>query len=175
MASNTTRSQRYATIAARLLRVRWLVRAPIWIFRARLGLIFGSRLLLLEHIGRKSGKARYVVLEVVDQPAPGNYVVAAGFGARAQWLRNIRANPEVNVSVGSRRPRRAKAVELSPSEAGAAITAYRHAHPKAWRTLRPVFETTLGAQINENGTTLPLVRLNAASLDQQTGHKPRCR
>lgn len=41
--------------AAALLRVRWFVRAPIWLFRARLGGLFGSRLLMLEHVGRSPG------------------------------------------------------------------------------------------------------------------------
>jgi hypothetical protein len=59
------------SLAARLLGVRWFVRAPIWLFRARLGFLAGSRLIMLEHIGRTSGQRRYVVLEVVDHPSPG--------------------------------------------------------------------------------------------------------
>lgn len=52
--------------------MRWFVRAPIWLFRARLGFLLGSRLLMLEHLGRKSGGRRHVVLEVVTR-APGSY------------------------------------------------------------------------------------------------------
>ena len=58
-----------ARIGGRLLRSRRLMRAPIWIYRARAGAIFGSRILMLEHTGRKSGLPRYAVLEVVDHPA----------------------------------------------------------------------------------------------------------
>ena len=94
-----------AAWAAGLLRVRWLVRAPIWLYRARLGFLLGSRLLMLEHLGRKSGTRRYVVLEVVARPRPGTYVVASGFGTRAQWFRNVRANPHVRVYAGGHRPR----------------------------------------------------------------------
>ncbi|HLS79672.1 MAG TPA: nitroreductase family deazaflavin-dependent oxidoreductase, partial [Nocardia sp.] len=57
-----------ADLGVKLLRTRWFVRAPIWAFRARLGFLFGGRLLLLEHTGRTSGKARYVALETVDRP-----------------------------------------------------------------------------------------------------------
>jgi hypothetical protein len=57
-----------AAWAAGLLRVRWLVRAPIGLYRARVGFLFGSRLLMLEHLGRKSGARHYVVLEVVAHP-----------------------------------------------------------------------------------------------------------
>jgi hypothetical protein len=46
-------------IGARVLANRALMRAPIWLYRARLGFLFGSRTLMLEHIGRKSGARRY--------------------------------------------------------------------------------------------------------------------
>jgi hypothetical protein len=59
------------------MRQRWLVRAPIWLFRVRLGFMFGSRLLMLEHTGRNTGVRRYVVVEVVGRPRPGTYIVPA--------------------------------------------------------------------------------------------------
>ena len=43
---------------------RFLFRIPINVYRLRLGRLFGSRLLLLSHIGRVSGKPRRTVLEV---------------------------------------------------------------------------------------------------------------
>lgn len=82
-----------AKTGARLMRSRTLMRAPIWIYRARAGAVFGSRMLMLEHIGRKSGTPRNAVLEVVDHPAPDTYVIASGFGKNSQWYRNIVANP----------------------------------------------------------------------------------
>ena len=83
--------------AAWLLQTRQLVRAPIWLYRARLGLLFGTRLLMLEHTGRTSGQQRYVVLEVVDHPWPDRWIVASGFGERAQWVRNIQVDPRVQI------------------------------------------------------------------------------
>ena len=77
-----------------MLRTRWLVRAPIWLYRWRMGARLGSRFLVLEHLGRVSGQRRYVVLEVVDHPLR-SYVVVARLGDRAQWLRNVQANPRV--------------------------------------------------------------------------------
>jgi hypothetical protein len=41
---------------------------------------------MLEHTGRKTGIRRYVVLEAVDHRGPRTYIVAAGFGDRAEWL-----------------------------------------------------------------------------------------
>ena len=167
MTTPTGVTQRAATLAARLLGVRWLVRAPIWLFRAHLGFLMGSRLLMLEHIGRNSGARRYVVLEVVDRPSLGKYIVAAGFGERAQWFRNIRSNPSVRVYVGGHGPRAATAEVLEPVDSRAALHAYASKHPRAWRSLRPVFESTLGADIDEDGTTLPLVCLDTTANNER--------
>lgn len=151
-----------AVLAARLLRVRWIVRAPVWLYRARLGFVFGSRLLMLEHIGRETGIRRYVVLEAVDHPDPHTYIVASGFGDRAQWLRNVRATPRVRVCTGSRRPAPATARPLTGEESAAALTSYARRHPRTWAGLRPVFENTLGARIDSDGTSLPMIALDLA-------------
>ena len=151
-----------ATVAARLLRTRWIVRAPVGLYRARLGFMFGSRLLMLEHTGRKSGIRRYVVLEAVDHPDPHTYIVAAGFGDRAQWLRNVRASPRVRVYTGYHRPVPAIARPLTSEETAAALTAYARRHPRAWAALKPVFEATLGARIDSDGTSLPMIALDLA-------------
>jgi deazaflavin-dependent oxidoreductase (nitroreductase family) len=150
---------RLARAGAGLLRVRWFVRAPIWLYRARLGAIFGGRLLMLEHRGRRSGKVRYVVLEVIDRPRPGAFVIVSGFGRRAQWYRNIEADPHVRVFIRSRRPAAATARPLSAEDAAAALRRYELAHPSAWESLRPVLEQTLEARIEDDGTSLPMVEL----------------
>jgi deazaflavin-dependent oxidoreductase (nitroreductase family) len=152
-----------AALAARLLRVRWIVRAPVWLYRARLGFVFGSRLLMLEHTGRETGIRRHVVLEAVDHPDPNTYIVAAGFGDRAQWLRNVRAIPRVRVCTGSRRPAPATARPLTSEETAAALTAYARRHPRTWAALRAAFENTLGARIDSDETSLPMIALHLAS------------
>ena len=158
-----------AAWAARLLRVRWIVRAPAWLYRARLGFVFGSRLLMLEHTGRKTGVRRYVVLEAVDHPDPGTYVVAAGFGDRAQWLRNVRVSPRVRVYTGFRCQVPAMARPMTSEETAAALTAYARRHPRSWAALKPVFETTLGARIDSDGTSLPLIALDLVG-QRPAGH-----
>ncbi len=122
-----------AAWAAGLLRIRWLARAPVGLYRARLGFLLGSRLLMLEHLGRKSGARRYAVLEVVAHPRPGTYVAASGFGTRAQWFRNVRANPHVRVYAGRRRPAPATARLLASDETAAALAAYAARHPRVGR------------------------------------------
>ena len=148
-----------ARIFARLLRSRRLMRAPIWIYKARAGALFGSRILMLEHIGRKSGAPRYAVLEVVGHPTPDTYTVASGFGRKAQWFRNIQANPRVRVFAGSHAPSPATARVLDQHEADDALAAYRRRHPRAWEQLRPALEETLGVPITDTNTPLPMVQL----------------
>jgi deazaflavin-dependent oxidoreductase (nitroreductase family) len=145
---------------ARLLRNRALMRAPIWLYRARLGFLFGSRTLLLEHIGRKTRARRYVVLEVVGHPAPDTYIIASGFGERAHWFRNLMANPHVRVSVAGHGPRAATARRLPSDEADAALAEYATRHPRAWAKFKNVLENTLGAEITDRSNPLPMVELH---------------
>lgn len=146
-------------VGARVLANRALMRAPIWLYRARLGFLFGSRTLMLEHTGRKSGARRYVVLEVVGHPTPDVYVIASGFGLRAQWFRNLMANPRVRVSIAGDGPREATARRLSTAEADAALSDYVRRHPRSWAKFKSVLENTLGSAISEHGTELPMVEL----------------
>lgn len=146
-----------------MLRVRLFVRAPIWLYRAGLGVIFGHRLLMLEHVGCNTGQRRFVVLEVVNHPAPDRYVVVSGFGTRAQWFRNVEANPQVRVYLASHAPVPATARRLDGAAATAAIGRYADAHPRAWAKLRPVLKDTLGTSIDEPGTELPMIALNVVA------------
>ena len=157
----TTRSTHLiARAGAALLRVRGVARAPIWLYRARLGFVFGNRLLMLEHVGRTSGLKRYVVLEVVDHPTPTRYVVVSGFGERAQWFRNVEANPHVRVYLGSRRPAPATAHRRGRDASAESLNRYAEAHPRSWTKLRPFLEETLGRRIDEHGSELPVIAID---------------
>ncbi|OBB34394.1 nitroreductase [Mycolicibacterium peregrinum] len=146
-------------LGARLLRNRRLVRAPIWLYRMRAGALFGSRMLMLEHIGRTSGARRYVVLEVVGRPSPDTIVVASGFGAKAQWFRNVVANPQVRVWLGSHRPAPAVAHVLDQPAVDQVLADYRAEHPKTWDQFKLVLEATLGQPITDTNAPLPMVEL----------------
>ncbi len=82
---------------------------------------------MVEHIGRISGLRRNAVLEIVDRPGPGSYVVVAGFGRRAQWLRNVKANPHVRVYLDSRAPAAAVARRLDSGASAASLGRYASA------------------------------------------------
>jgi deazaflavin-dependent oxidoreductase (nitroreductase family) len=82
---------------------RAVLRAPIYLYRLGLGWLFGKRILMLNHIGRVSGKQRHVILEVVEHdPTDGSFVVSSGWGPTASWYRNILHTPKVSIQVGRR-------------------------------------------------------------------------
>lgn len=108
---------------------RRLFRLPLALFRARLGWLFGGRLVCVEHVGRRTGRHRRVVLEVVTRDrVSGGFVVASGFGAGADWYRNLRAHPRTAVTVGLRRVP-VIAHQLPAERAAAVMVEYGHAHP----------------------------------------------
>jgi hypothetical protein len=65
---------------------RLVFRLPLYLYRWGRGWLFGHRLVVVNHIGRVTGKRRQVVLEVVDHDADdGSYVVASGWGPDADF------------------------------------------------------------------------------------------
>lgn len=143
------------SLATKALRTRWLVRAPIVVFRARLGFLFGRRLLLLEHLGRTSKVPRYVVLEAVERPTSSTIIVASGFGEQSQWYQNVMANPRCHVSTGFAYRVPTVARRLSNDEATAVVEHYRVEHPTAYRKLSEVIEEAVGTSLAD----VPFVEL----------------
>ncbi|NGN91293.1 nitroreductase family deazaflavin-dependent oxidoreductase [Nocardioides sp. KC13] len=143
------------SVVSRLLRTRAVVRAPIWLYRHNAGWLFGPRMLMLEHVGRRSGVARYVCLEVVERPSADEIVVVSGFGTGAQWYQNLLVEPSCRVSMGTRTGVTATARFLTDEEAAAALGRYQQAHPKAWQRLRGAIEAAVGHEVE----TLPMVNL----------------
>jgi deazaflavin-dependent oxidoreductase (nitroreductase family) len=115
--------------------LRFAFRLPILLYRLHLGWLLGNRFLLLEHRGRKSGLLRQVVIEVVDQDKQvGSYFVVAAWGEKSDWYKNILAQSQVNIVVGSKHfP--AIARTIPPEEAVQHLTAYAKSHPIAFREL----------------------------------------
>ena len=118
---------------------RALFRAPIYLYRLGLGWLFGKRILLLNHIGRVSGKQRQVILEVVEHdPTNGTFVVASGWGPTAAWYRNILHRPQVSVQVGRRTiPVTVTTPSTSPSARSAGAFRLSGTKPRSMRTVSP--------------------------------------
>jgi len=107
---------------------RWFFRAPIWLYKAHLGFLMGHRFVMIEHIGRKSGEMRQVVLEVVAEEVDAVYVAAA-WGSRAHWLQNVRADPHVTVHLGMTKYS-TLASQIDRATAVEVLAEYSAAHPK---------------------------------------------
>ena len=103
----------------------WYVfRVPVYLYRWHLGWLLGKRLLLLIHTGQRSGLRRQTVLEVVEYRKDGpEVVVANGFGPNSDWLRNIQAKSDEEVTIG-RQHFAASHRFLDEEEAVAAIRGY---------------------------------------------------
>ncbi len=118
---------------------RWLFKAPIWLYRLRLGWLLGRRFLLLEHRGRKSGRLYRTVLEVIGhEPTSETYYVIAGFGKRSDWLLNVQAHPQVTITVGTQHiPARARV--LAPQEGARVLGEFARRYPKEVEMLARAF------------------------------------
>ena len=113
---------------------RWLARAPIPLFRHGLGRLLGPRVVMLEHRGRRTGQARYVVLEVVDRQ-PGHVRVVSGYGTRSQWYRNVMADPHVKIWTGRLAGSPALATALPAADTRQVLEDYRRRNARAARAL----------------------------------------
>ena len=107
--------------------VRLAFRLPRVLFDLRLGWIFAGHLVLVEHVGRKTGKRYRVPLEVVQRDGEGVLTVASGFGGRADWYRNLVAEPKAHIIVG-RRAIPVAAEPMSVPEGSAVMLAYGRRH-----------------------------------------------
>lgn len=74
---------------------------PRLLYAIGLGPVVGRFILLLTTTGRKTGKRRVTPLQYEE--IDGLIYLGAALGKRADWVRNIQANPRVEVRVKSRR------------------------------------------------------------------------
>ena len=98
-----------------------LMRAHAWVYRKTDGRVGGGlpgvpSLLLLDHVGARSGRLRTTPL--VYMPLGDSYVIVAskgGYPKHPGWLHNLRAHPDTEIQIGRDRiPVRAR--EAGPEE-----------------------------------------------------------
>lgn len=124
--------------------LRWLFRAPAWLYRWHCGWVLSHRFLLLVHVGRRTGLRHQTVLEVMEYRKNGpELIVMSGWGRNANWLRNIEATPYPEVIIGSRQFI-AMHRELDADEALRVVAAYEHRNRFAAPILRGVLTRLLG-------------------------------
>lgn len=149
--------------------IRFLARLPARAYDLHLGPLLGHRFLLLTHQGRKSGRRYRTVLEVVQyDPVTRESVVAAGWGHRADWYRNLQARPAVEVRTGADRYTPGQRF-LDVDEVEALLRRYEREHEFiAW-----LFTYVLGfpffrspAQRRAAAERLPMVAFRPAAHDE---------
>lgn len=115
---------------------RFLYRLPLLLDRAGLPALDGAirRLLgvdwiVLETVGRRTGRPHVVVLDVIDHDAGADrYYVQPAYGDAADWVRNVRREPRVTARVGRRRfPARVR--DVTGPEGADAMLRFVRAHP----------------------------------------------
>jgi F420H(2)-dependent quinone reductase len=117
----------------------------------RLGGTFDrAPVLLLHHVGRKSGEAR--VAPLIYLPDGDDLVIVASFGGAPRhpaWFYNLRARPETVIEVGR---------ETRPVLAHVATTAERE---RLWPALLALYPTFADYQARTDGREIPLVVLTS--------------
>jgi len=109
------------------LLLRVFFRAPVVLYRIGLGGLMPMQLLLTT-VGRKSGRPRQAVVDVLRRDAATDtYYVVSAYGARSDWYRNLQANPAVRVQVRWRRFA-ARATILAKEEAEKVLLDFRRQH-----------------------------------------------
>jgi deazaflavin-dependent oxidoreductase (nitroreductase family) len=79
----------------------WFFRIPVFLYRVGLAEQLGRSTLLLTTRGRRTGRWRTTALNYLTE-GDVTYVLA-GMGPGSDWLRNLQADPHVQVQVGRRR------------------------------------------------------------------------
>ncbi|MEO8457987.1 MAG: nitroreductase family deazaflavin-dependent oxidoreductase [Chloroflexota bacterium] len=116
-----------------------MARLPIQLCKHGFGWVLGSRFLMLIHRGRKTGRKRYAVLEVVARDREhGRYFVASPWHERADWFANVLADPNVTIVVGRHRIK-AKAKVLPTDDSMRILRDYGRRHRFAAKALARLF------------------------------------
>jgi deazaflavin-dependent oxidoreductase (nitroreductase family) len=105
---------------------------PVLVERLGLGRLLGRHFLVVTHRGRRSGLIRQTgVMVLHEDQQTGEICVAAG-SLKADWYRNLQAQPALEVAIGGRQFRPAQRF-VPPEELAAHIAwARRHRPLQAW-------------------------------------------
>src|SRR5664279_4739825 len=130
---------------------------PRHLYAHQLGWMLGRRFLQLDHAGRRNGREYHTVLEVMHyDPARREAVVMSGFGAGADWLRNIQASGHATVPIGAT-SYPAQFRILPVDEAETVLAGYE----RRTRLIRPVLHAVLSRLLGWPYDATPTARRRA--------------
>jgi deazaflavin-dependent oxidoreductase (nitroreductase family) len=137
-------------------------RLPQLLYRRGWGWLLGDTFLLLVHAGRKTGKRYSTVAMVLRyEPHTREAVICSAWGQDADWIRNIRAHPALQVQIG-RQSFIPQQRFLSQDESPAVLAGFWHRHPHRSRLLTSVMgwgDLGSDAAAHEFVSTRPFVSL----------------
>lgn len=107
---------------------RLLYRFPLLGYRLGLGGVLDQfRIAALTTRGRRSGQPRFAALEY-RQHGSKVYIIS-GWGERANWVQNVRHDPEVTLRRGARVERGRATIVTDRSETFRALSLFYHSNP----------------------------------------------
>lgn len=118
--------------------LKFFFKIPLFMHKIGLGgweKTIGAEWMLISTIGRKTGKRREAMVDVMDyDQAADTYYIEAAYGSRADWLKNIKVNPVFGAQVGRRRFK-AQARELNPADTGEMLVRFFRRKPAYTRSV----------------------------------------
>jgi deazaflavin-dependent oxidoreductase (nitroreductase family) len=115
---------------------------PRLLYAIGLGPLVGNVILLLTTIGRKSGKRRVTPLQYEE--IEGKIYLGAALGQKTDWVRNIRANPKVEVRLKAQRLLGSAETITDPKQIADFLEVRLQRHPKM-----------IGAMLRAEGMQIP--------------------
>ena len=117
---------------------KFFFKIPVWFHKIGFGgweRLIGAQWMLITTVGRKSGKPRDAMVDVMDyDAATDTYYIEAAYGSRADWVKNIEANPRFHAQVG-RRKFHASLSTLASADAGELMVRFYRAKPAYTRSV----------------------------------------
>ena len=91
--------------------------------------VLGVEWIVLDTVGRRSGRIHTVVLDVVGRDAVRDiYYVQPADGRRSAWVHNVTAQPEIAARLGTHRMR-VRVRDATGAEGAAVVLHFLRAHP----------------------------------------------
>jgi deazaflavin-dependent oxidoreductase (nitroreductase family) len=117
---------------------KFFFKVPVFMHKIGFGgweKLIGAEWMLITTRGRKSGKPRDAMVDVMDYDAASDtYFIEAAYGDRADWYKNMQANPVFEARVG-RRKFKATATPLSNEGAGELMVKFFRRKPAYTRSV----------------------------------------
>ena len=151
--------------------LKFFFKVPLYVHKMGLGgweRLIGAEWMLIATTGRKSGKRREAMVDVMDyDKSTDTYYIEAAYGARADWFKNIKANPVFVAQVG-RWKFQAQARELNAADTGEMLVRFFRRKPAYTRSVMAMVGMKFKDEneLRELGKNLTLLAVKPLSSDR---------